>query len=182
MVTPVKKVKQILRWYSTAAPLNDDQLYPIQDIIYSNKVGPGTNWFPYGYHASPPPSTDGLLLNLGSSPSDKVLLPGSPLDRRKGDPLKQGEVILYQPTSNSRIHFLDSGKIETVATTEIIIKSTGTTIGNGTEDIVSLMSEMCQLVSDSAVDHSGSRPMDGATKAAWAVLKSRVDDLKGSGF
>ena len=131
MGTPLKKVKQILRWCTTTTSSDEGKDFPVQQVSYSGKEGDAIMWFPYGYHAIVPKDSLGVMLNLGSEPSDRIVLTGSPAERPA---VAAGEVVMYHPVTGSKVHFLadgsidinsDVGEVNIHGTTKVNISSSG---------------------------------------------------------
>jgi hypothetical protein len=161
----------------------------VQQIEYYGKPTDSVAWWPFGYHAQAENDKPAVMVTFQGG--DHVHLPGSPEERPT---VADGENVVYHPsTPTTKIHFKANGDLDIESGTSVnvtapvvtvnadtssTITSPSHTYGDGSNDIIALMSEMCQLVHDSQVRHdSGDRSMTTATKAAWDALKAKVETL-----
>jgi hypothetical protein len=125
-------IKSLLRWAVITAFSLDDKDFPTHQVTYMGKNADALSWFPYGYHANPGAGALAVMLSMNSDPENRVMFPGSPKERGGTllpTPLSPGEVLVYNPTTQSFIHMKLDGGIDIEATTsDINIKSTTGTI------------------------------------------------------
>jgi phage gp45-like len=176
MVTPDQKVKQLLRWCEVNEDNNESRIanppnIPEQEVQYSGKIGNSVAWFPYGFHANLPKDTRGVMLNLGSEPSNRVVLGGSPDQRIL---IETGEVVIYHPNSGSKIHFRANGDIDIATDTNINVSANDVTLeaAGNVEMGVGGNVEM-SVDGDVSVDSEGTVTIDAATKVD--ILSSEVN-------
>ena len=100
---------------------NDDGEFPIQQIRYMGKSGDSAAWFPYGLHARAGAKDLAALLAISGQAGNRVHLPGSP---RKRPRIEEGEVVLYHPSTGSKVYLKKDGTIEITAADDQDIKLT----------------------------------------------------------
>jgi hypothetical protein len=108
-------IKRLVRWAVITSCSSDDKDFPIHQTTYVGKVGDGLAWYPYGFHANPGPGALALMFSVNSDPENRVVFPGSPKERGGvllPTPLSQGEVLVYNPTTQSFIHMKNNGEID----------------------------------------------------------------------
>jgi hypothetical protein len=103
--------------------------------------------------------------------SDALALPVLFSDPNRIPSYQTGAIEIRTDDRSGRFTLYANGTVEirTASTVEI---------GDGSEDVVSLLSDLCQEVSDLLIDHSGARPVAPSSQAALAALKARIDSLK----
>lgn len=90
--------------------------YPIQQIDYLGKEANAAMWFPFGFHANVDVDSVGIMFALGEKGESKIVLPSSGPKRPK---LEAGELVMYHPKTQSRIHFKADGAIEVTSDTSL---------------------------------------------------------------
>jgi len=137
----------------------------IQQITYRGKVSKCLVVYPYGYHANAKPDESFvLMLHVNGNAEDKAGIPFNPFTRPD---LKEGEVAVYQPGSNTLIKFLaDGAGIEitndtkvTITSPEVEMSGNLTVIGNidvaGDTTLSAIVTSNGKDISDTHT-HSGS--------------------------
>lgn len=108
-------IKNLWKLAVTTKASSDTQDMPIHQIQYYGKLSDAVAWYAYGFHANPGKNTLGLLVSIGGNPENKAILPGSPKDRlgsKLPTPLEEGEVLFYNPLTQSYIHILKDGSLD----------------------------------------------------------------------
>lgn len=103
--------------------------------------------------------------------SDAVALPGLVSSPNRIPSYQSGAIEIRTDDRAGRVTVYADGTIE-------IRTSSSVSIGDGTEEIVSLLSELVDTITGITVDHSGARPLSAASQALLVALKARVDTLK----
>ncbi len=107
------KVRSLIRWAVVTAAGLDTETFPVQHCAYMGKDATGVTWFPYGYHANMLAGAPTVMAAIQGLPEDRVLFGGSPFHRGATvGPLREGEVMMYQPGTSARLHFQEGGDIE----------------------------------------------------------------------
>lgn len=111
------RIRNLLRWCKvTRDGGSDTDQFPVQQVGYLEKVGDALMWFPFGYHANIPAETLAIMLSMQGNREARVALPGSPIGRPA---IAAGEVVIFHPATQSRIHFKANGDIEVTTDTKI---------------------------------------------------------------
>lgn len=108
----LRRLRGLIRWAKTTLDMDDTGDFPVHQTTYMGKVGDAVAWFPYGFHANIPAEELALIFALQGNPEARVSLPGSPTKRIK---VATGEVVVFHPSSGSKIHFKADGTIEITA-------------------------------------------------------------------
>jgi hypothetical protein len=124
----VNMIKSLTRWAVITAFSRDDSEFPVHQTTYMGKTADALAWFPYGFHANPGADTLSLMFSVNSDPENRVVFPGSPKERGGillPTPLNVGEVLVYNPITQSFIHMKLDGGIDIESSIgDINIKST----------------------------------------------------------
>ncbi len=138
----VNMLKGIVRWAIINSMSDDDKDFPIHQVEYMGKRGDAVSWYPYGYHANPGKETLALMLAVGANSENRVVMPGSPkerIDESMPTPLKEGEVIMFHPTTKTYVHFLEDGTIDIDSQKDVNIRVAGNALldvdGNLSADV-----------------------------------------------
>jgi hypothetical protein len=110
----IQMIKNVVRYCVLTSLSDDDKKYPIHQISYFGKTADGVAWYPWGFHANPGKSALGLMFVVGGNPESRVFIPGSPeerLDSLLPTPLKEGEVLVFNPLTKSFVHWKEDGTI-----------------------------------------------------------------------
>jgi hypothetical protein len=130
-------LKGIVRWAVINSISLDNKDFPVHKVAYMGKAADALAWYPYGFHANPGAEALCVMLSMNADPENKVILPGSPKERGGSllpTPLLPGEVLVYNPTTQSYIHMKLDGGIDIEATiSDINIKSS---LGNVNVDAI----------------------------------------------
>jgi len=103
--------------------------------------------------------------------SDGVAIPLKLIVQNRIGAYQTGAIEIRTDDRSGRITLKADGTVEIMTTSSV-------EIGDGKEDIVSLLSELCTTIQGLTVSHSGERPLSAASQALVAALKARVDTLK----
>jgi len=138
----VHMIKSLMRWAIINSSSDDDKALPIHQIAYMGKVSDAVAWYPYGYHANPSKDTLAIMISMGSNPENQVVLPGSPKERlgvKLPTPLGKDEILIFNPATQSYVHFLKDGTIDIDSKKDINIRVAGNVLadveGNMTADV-----------------------------------------------
>ncbi len=123
MNSVVNQIKSLIRLAVITAFSSDDKKFPIHQVEYMGKKADACAWYPYGYHANPGPEVLNLLFSVIGNAENRVMLPSSPKERPK--PLVEGEVIFYNPTTQSFIHLKADGSIDINSKTDLNVTVAG---------------------------------------------------------
>lgn len=156
-------IRNLWRWARVTIVGSDDKEFPFQQVSYLGKAGNAVMWFPYGFHANIPVDTLGLIVGVGGNSEARVMLPGSPKERIK--PLAAGEIVVYHPSTGTKIHFKADGNINintiktlnVIAATKVILNAPDVEIGDGT--LQKLLNKAAMTLLNSHT-HGGGSPMD----------------------
>ncbi len=171
---------------------------PKQQISYLGKNTQSTAWYPYGFHARAP--VDCLSVMLQPNASDRVHLPGSPAFRPKdladtevsmyypleenGQPIDPTTVITFKTNGDIDIKTaanvtVNAAQINAVATESVSVCAPAIYVGDGTEDIVDLMSDMATVMKGLVI--TGSNFVTSAYQSASIdPLIVRIDSIQGT--
>ncbi len=91
---------------------NDDTQVPVQQVTHNGKVADAEIISPYGLHANLSAQDDTLcvLWTIEGHEDYRVAMGYTPTLRPKG--LAEGEVVLYHPLTQSRVHFRNNGDVD----------------------------------------------------------------------
>lgn len=109
----MNKLKQL--WSKITRKGTEEGVYPVQQVTYLGRLSDAFILFPYGMHANLPVGQLGLLL------SEKVLIGTSAIGRIT---VEEGEVVLYHPSTKTKIHFKASGDLDIESANNVNIKAT----------------------------------------------------------
>lgn len=116
--------KKLIQWAATSLRRRGGSggETPVQQVSHLGKASNSVPWFPYGFDANVPPNELSVLLGLLGRDS-RAHLPGSP---GKAPATQLGEVVVFHPTTGSKVHFLQDGSIQVVAgLASVVVTATG---------------------------------------------------------
>jgi phage gp45-like len=100
-----------------------------QQITYKEKVSNCAVIYPYGFHANAVPNESlALVFMVGCNAQNKVGIAYNP---NKRPDLKEGEVAVYQPTTNTEIKIDQSGNIIITTDNDVVLNSDNININSG---------------------------------------------------
>jgi phage gp45-like len=149
-------IKSLLRWSVITAFSGDDKDFPTHQVTYIGKNADALSWYPYGFHANPGAGALALMIAVNGDPENRVVFPGSPKERGGTllpTPLNPGEVLVYNPTTQSFIHMKLDGGIDIEATiSDINIKSSAGNVNVDAINAVVTTTGITRIVAVGAVD------------------------------
>lgn len=102
-----------IQWGATSlARVRDAGNFAVQQLKHLGKGSKSVPWFPYGYDASVPTNVLSVILGVLGLDS-KVHLPGTP--PAQVPEIEVGEVVVFHPTTGSKVHFLANGDVQVEA-------------------------------------------------------------------
>lgn len=100
-----------LRTSSATTEARDDADVQLQQLSANGVARDSVALFPYGLSASPPVGSIAALFSVMADPANRVHIPtATGAARFKG--LEPGEVVVYHPITQTRLHFKANGDIE----------------------------------------------------------------------
>ncbi len=109
-----RTMKGLLRLARIVTSSSDNKDFPIQQIEYLGKNCDATVWMPYGMHANLPPDVLAIAMSLNGNLETRYAFPSSPKKRLEDplpNPLSEGELLLYNPTTQAYVYFKADGSI-----------------------------------------------------------------------
>lgn len=103
-----KLVNMVKRAFVTTS-LADDQVFPIIQISYHEKIANVEHMTPYGVYSNPPANALAIVLSIGGQEENRVAFANTPNSRFKN--LKEGEVLVGNPLTGSYVKFDEDGNI-----------------------------------------------------------------------
>lgn len=158
-----EKIKRVLRQCRISRDGDDLGDFPIQQVEYLGKVGDAAMWFPFGFHANVNEDSLGMMFTISGNDDARVVFAGSPEKRPRLEP---GELVVFHPKTQSRIHFKANGDVEITSTTKLKV-DTPTVQFTGNVDI------------DGNLNVDGDAVIDGDADVAGTVTGT-VDVLAGA--
>lgn len=123
-------------------------------------------WQNYGFTSAPPKGTEGIALFAGGERVDPLIIATECKGKRFKD-LNEGDTSVYSTAGNY---------IRVNADNSINIKSNKILIKNDQNELIDLISQICELLSQSTTNTlMGAQPLLNAKK--FAELKTKIDSF-----
>lgn len=145
-------VARVIRWAVVDVSGGDAGVFPWQAVSFLGRTVRSAAVYPYGYSALAPAGSPALLLAVGGQVDALAHIPGSPGERFV---VAEGEVVVYHPATQSRVHFKADGSVDVFAAKDL----TASAVGDATVAAVgnaSILANGSALVNAPAVTVSAS--------------------------
>ena len=162
----VNKIRSLVKIAMITNPGIDSGKIPVHQLTYMEKIGNSTPWFPFGFNAVPDINSLTLVLTPNGRSEDRVDLPSSPQRRVF---VETGEVVVYHPATQSKIHFKADGSISIDSPTQVNVTAPLTQV-TGDLDVTGTLGV------GGAAQFDGTLDADGAATFGAAITDSNGID------
>jgi hypothetical protein len=163
------KVMNLITYGVVSAVSTDTTDYPIMQISYMGRTANAARISPYGLCSNPPLKAKVVHWNVLAQEENKVGFAFSQQNRFK--PLKAGEVVVGNPTSQSYIKFHEDGTIEIVSAKKVLL--------TGADDMEVTIAGDVKLTASGNVDVDATQVNLGVGGAQIARLGDNVTTIIG---
>ena len=164
MASVMSRIKSLMKLGKTSRETDDSGTFPVQQVTYMGKVCDAVMWLPYGFHANIPEDQLAVLLSMQGNPEARIALPGSPLSRPRLE--TPGDMVVFHPQTQSRIHFKSDGSIEIISDSELKVSApdaqfTGDVVVDGSLSVNGLSATLPSIVTSGLKDISDTHAHSG---------------------